>query len=85
MELRKLCDRAYQQHRLGVEPNWIPGKKGDYAKSVDKAAKRAAKSTLKAKINHQQVRRKWSPLEVTEGCVKLRGQTGVIRIVTDNK
>lgn len=85
MELRKLCDRAYQQHRLRVEPNWIPGKKGDYAKSVDKAAKRAAKNTLKAKIDHQQVRRKWSPLEVTEGCVKVRGQTDVIRIVTDKQ
>jgi hypothetical protein len=80
-----LCDRAYHQHRLPVEPNWIPGKKGDYAKSVDKAAKRAAKSTLKAKIDHQQVRRKWSPLEVTEGCVKPRGQTEFIRVVTDKQ
>lgn len=85
MELRKLCDRAYQQHRLRVEPTWIPGKKGEYAKSVDKAAKRAAKSSLKTKIDHQQVRRKWSPLEVTQGCVSVRGQTDFIRIVTDKQ
>lgn len=84
-ELRKLCERAYQERRLKVEPTWIPGKTGDYAKSVDKAAKRAAKSPLKAKIDHQQVRRKWSPLEVTEGCISPRGQTEFIRIVTDKQ
>ncbi|MPZ68304.1 MAG: hypothetical protein GEU71_02115 [Actinobacteria bacterium] len=85
MELRRLCNRANQRHRLRVVPTWIPGKKGEYAKSVDKAAKRAAKSILKTKIDHQQVRRKWSPLEVTEGCIRPRGQTEFIRIVTDKQ
>jgi ribonuclease HI len=84
-ELRKLCERIYRDHRRRVDAHWIPGKKGEHAKDVDKKAKKAANSPLKRKLDHQQVRKKWSPLEVNPGCEQIRGQQEVVRIVGDKE
>jgi ribonuclease HI len=82
-KLRKLVDRLYQKHRITVRVEWIPGKKGEHAKRVDRLAKESAQTPVKRKLEHERPRRKWSPNSVEIGCVRLHGQVEVVRLIND--
>jgi ribonuclease HI len=83
-ELLRLHKRLDRDFHIKLEIDWIQGKSDDHTKAVDKMAKKAAASPLKAKkLDHQRVRPKWSPNRAQRGSVSLQGQNEVIRLITD--
>ncbi|HWQ36984.1 MAG TPA: ribonuclease H [Burkholderiales bacterium] len=65
---------------------WVKGHAKDpYNKGVDKLAKRSAKGLLKKPLSVVTLRKKQSPLSVQRGSVAMRGQTELIRIITDQR
>jgi ribonuclease HI len=82
-ELMKLVQRLDREHWLRVEARWAPGKSDEHTKRVDKLAKQSARSPVKHKLEHQRVRRTFSPKKVEMGSVTMRGQHETVRIVTD--
>jgi len=82
-ELIRLIERLYRERRIRVDVRWVRGKSDEHTKAVDKLAKRSARSPLRTDLDAKRVRRKKSPREVEPGCVRMRGQEEVIRIVTD--
>lgn len=83
-DLVRLHKRLDRELHLRLEIEWIPGKSDEHTKAVDKMAKGAAQSPLKArKLDHQRVRKKWSIHQAHRGAITLRGQEEIIRLVTD--
>lgn len=83
-DLVRLNKRLEREKRLRLEIVRVPGKSDQHTKAVDKMAKKAAQSPLKArKLDHQRVRRKWSPQKLQRGAIATRGQQELIRLVTD--
>lgn len=67
-----------------VSFQWVKGHaKDSYNKSADKLAKKSAKGVLNKPLSVVTLRKKRSPLSVQRGSVAMRGQTEVIRIITD--
>lgn len=63
---------------------WVKGHAKDpYNKSADRLAKKSAKGVLNKPLSVVTLRKKRSPLSVQRGSVVIRGQTEVIRIITD--
>ena len=83
-ELLRLHKRLDRDFHIKLDIDWIQGKSDDHTKAVDKMAKKAAASPLKAKrLDHQRVRPKWSPNSAHRGSVTLRGQDEIVRLITD--
>lgn len=83
-DLVRLHKRLERDLRIRLEIEWVPGKSDEHTKAVDKMAKKAAQSPLKGrKLDHQRVRKKWSPRKAHRGAITLRGQQELIRLVTD--
>ncbi len=81
LRLHKRLDRGFH---IKLDIDWIQGKSDDHTKAVDKMAKKAAASPLKArKLDHQRVRPKWSPNRAQRGSVPFRGQDEIVRLITD--
>lgn len=76
--------RRIDRMRMRIEINWVKGHSKDpHNKKVDKLAKASAKASSERMIRPARVRRKLSPNRCVAGCIKLRGQTEAIRIITD--
>lgn len=68
--------------RVGFQ--WVKGHAKDpYNRSADKLAKKSAKGVLRKPLSVVTLRKKRSPLSVQRGSVAMRGQTEVIRVITD--
>ena len=67
-----------------VDFEWVRGHgKNQHNKAVDKLAKQSAKGVLNRPLRITTVRRKLSAATVRRGCIRMRGQTISIRIITD--
>lgn len=83
-ELLRLHKRLDRDFHIKLDIDWVQGKSDEHTKAVDKMAKKAAASALKArKLDHQRVRPKWSPNRAQRGSVTLRGQDEIVRLITD--
>lgn len=79
-ELLKLVTKLRKINKR-IEINWVPGKKDDHTKRVDKLAKKSAQSPTHKPLAPRGVRRKISPIEVNPGCIEMKGQRFSIRII----
>jgi ribonuclease HI len=69
--------------RVRVTFKWVKGHSKDkHNKAADRLAKASAKGFLNKPLAVVGLRRKKSPLRVQRGCIAMRGQTEIIRIVT---
>jgi ribonuclease HI len=82
-ELWKDLVRAMKASGCIVEFRWVKGHRTDpYNKTVDKLAKRSAKSATEQPLTQVSVRRKRTREKVQPGAVLMRGQRLSIRIIT---
>lgn len=87
VENAELWRRLFQLRkkiRKPVDFKWVKGHAKDpHNKAVDKLAKQSAKGVLGRPLKVTAVRKKKSTAIVQRGCVPMRGQTMLIRIITD--
>ncbi len=82
-QLWKELVRLLVRCRVRVTFKWVKGhSKDDYNKTADRLAKASAKGLLNKPLVVVGLRRKKSPLRVQRGCISMRGQTEMIRIIT---
>jgi hypothetical protein len=76
--------RAIKKSPRRVDFEWVKGHSKDvHNKAVDKLAKSSAKGVLQRPLKVTTVRRKLTPQKVQIGSVPMRGQTMVVRVITD--
>lgn len=82
-ELWKELVKAIKASGCFVDFKWVKGHRGNpYNKTVDKLAKRSAKSATQAPLSQVSVRRKQTSERVQPGVVAMMGQRLSIRVIT---
>jgi ribonuclease HI len=79
--LLKWLHRFYREHRIRVEFEWVPGKKGRHAAIVDKLAKKSSDRAAFGRARPALVRRKKTTAEVASGSVRVTGQVMVVHVI----
>lgn len=74
-------ESLYDHYRLITHFEWVPGKKGRHATTVDKLAKRSANSASFGRVRPNIVTRKRSLGQVEPGSVNVEGLTFAVRII----
>jgi ribonuclease HI len=83
---KELLTLAHRLDRMGkrLEVQWVKGHKKDaFNKRADRLAKTSARTPSERELRPARVRRKLSPRKCEPGCIQLRGQVEVIRLITD--
>lgn len=78
-ELTQLIKRSARQGKP-VTIKWVPGKKSPRTRTVDKAAKKAAKTAPPRQLVPSEVRRKRSDRPIEIGSVRMEGQLMTINV-----
>ena len=78
-EFVKVYKKVRKTKRINIV--WVRNKSNKYARKVDKLAKQSAKGFLQDPLYQLELRKKLTHLSTVKGCVKMEGQTIVIRII----
>jgi ribonuclease HI len=82
-DLWKQFIKLYKNQPCPIKIQWVKGhSKNQHNKTVDKIAKRSAKSAINKPLSHVEVRRKTTEKKVELGSVKMEGQDIKVRIIT---
>ncbi len=79
--LLRWLHRFSKEHRIRVDFEWVPGKKGRHATMVDKLAKKSSDSPSFGRARPALVRRKRTTAEVASGSVRVTGQLMVVHVI----